>query len=197
MSEQLDHISSTPTVTKKKRRPWWVWVLGFILGLVLLIAAGTVWLLIKINAAYLNGFAPWPMAVAQYTPKDVVGDLGGMKVTIPRHIPELVEYNGDPRWGEKRQGPRPQRTHDSKIASFGFDLRYPDMATLSSPELRADKKKQKTFETMWIGVTVGTGEIYPRDGALDSRAHSELDKSANSSYPWYFHYTKLYLREKP
>ena len=30
------------------------------------------------------------MATAQYTPKDVVGDLGGMPVTIPRHMAEFV-----------------------------------------------------------------------------------------------------------
>jgi hypothetical protein len=181
-------VASAPA---KKRGRWLIWLLGF----VLLIAAGVFWLWIKITEPYLWGFGPREMAVAQYTPKDVVGDLGGMKVTIPRHIPELVEYNGDPGWGEKRKGPRPQRTHDSKLMSFGFDVRYPDMATFSSPELRADKKAQNDFQTMWLDVGVTTGQHYPRDGAMDSRARYTIDVPAATQLPWTNHYTQLPHKE--
>jgi hypothetical protein len=177
-------------VTRKKRR-WLIWLFGFFL----LVAAAMFWVWIKLTEPYLWGFGPRDMAVAQYTPKDVVGDLGGMKVTIPRHIPELVEYNGDPGWGEKRKGPRPERTHDSKIMSFGFDVRYPDMATLSSPEMWADKKAQKTFETMWLDVGVRAGEIYPRDGAMDSRTRYTIDEPAASRFPWTNRYTELPKKE--
>lgn len=176
---------------KKKSRRWLkrlLWALGIFL---LLTALGIFWLWVKIAEPYLWGFGPRDMAVAQYTPKDVVGDLGGMKVTIPRHIPELVEYNGDPSWGEKRKGPRPERTHDSKLMSFGFDVRYPDMATLSSPELRAHKKSAKPFETMWMHVGVGSGEIYPRDGAMDSQARSTIEKPSATRFPWTNHYTQV------
>jgi len=39
-----------------------------------------------------SGFQPPEMMMAQYTPKDVIGDLGGIKVRIPRHCAEIVEF---------------------------------------------------------------------------------------------------------
>ena len=49
------------------------------------------------------------------------------KVRIPRHYAEYVEYDGDPGFGEKRKGPVPERTFESKLSSFGMDVRFPDM----------------------------------------------------------------------
>lgn len=186
---QNETPGAAPAARKKRR--WLVWLIV----LFLLVSVPVFWVWIKLTEPYLWGFGPGEMAIATYTPKDVVGDLGGMKVTIPRHIPELVEYNGDPGWGEKRKGLRPERTHDSKIMSFGFDVRYPDMATLSSPEMWADKKAQKTFETKWMRVSVATGQIYPRDGAMDSLARSTIDVPAASRFPWTNRYTQLPRKE--
>lgn len=190
-SRSQPNISTATAMTHRNRWRWMHWLLWFLL----LIAAGLFWLWVKVTEPYLWGFGPREMALAQYTPKDVVGDLGGMKVTIPRHIPELVEYNGDPSWGEKRKGPRPERTHDSKLMSFGFYVRYPDMATLSSPEMRADKKAQKDFETMWVRVGVRTGEIYPRDAAMDSRTRYTIEVPAATRFPWTNHYTQVPQKE--
>jgi len=38
------------------------------------------------------GFQSSKMAMAQYTPKDVIGNLGGMRVRISRHCAEIVEF---------------------------------------------------------------------------------------------------------
>ncbi len=100
----------------------------------------------------------------------VVGDLGGMPVKIPRHLATSVEYNADPGWGESRNGRPPPRTLDSKLRSFGFDVRVPDMAGLSDGSLEADKRKHSIYNTMWIRVGLNTGENYPGDGSLDRRA---------------------------
>ncbi len=150
---------------------------------------GLFWLWVKVVNASLWGFQPREMALAQYTPRDVVGDLGGMKVTIPRHMAEYVEYDGDPTWGEKRKGPPPVRTHESRLKSFGFDVRYPDMAGLSSSEMRQDKKTRSLHETTWIGVGIGSGENYPGDGFMDRWARATLETAERKH--WFNNYEKL------
>ena len=186
----LDTTSQTGaapnTPQPRKRRGRWLIVLFIVM---LLVMGGLFWLWLKVVNASLWGFQPREMALAQYTPRDVVGDLGGMKVTIPRHMAEYVEYDGDPTWGEKRKGPPPVRTHESKLASFGFDVRYPDMAGLSSPAMRESKKKQKARETSWLRVGIGTGEIFPGDGFMDRWVHMTLERG-DKTY-WRSNYEKL------
>lgn len=48
------------------------------------------------GAPNLHPMEPPDMAAASYTPHDVVGDLGGMPVTIPHHFASYVEYDDDP-----------------------------------------------------------------------------------------------------
>lgn len=147
-----------------------LWLLIGLLGL----AGGLLlmWWRLAPAAPLVNPFELPEMAAAHYSSHDVVGDLGGMPATIPRHFADFVEYNGDPGWGEKRKGPRPERTHASKLSSFGFYVRLPDMAGLSSNELRLHKQNQKMRDTMWISVGFNTGEVYPGDGFLDRRTNA-------------------------
>ena len=107
------------------------------------------------------------MAAVRYAPHDVLADLGGMPVKIPSYFANYVEYNGDPGWGDKRIGPVPARTQASKLVSFGYHTRFPDMAGLSSPELTANKRSFSIYNTMWIRVGIRTGEIFPGTGFLD------------------------------
>ena len=122
-----------------------------------------------------NPFEPPEMAAAKYVPRDAVGDLGGVPVTIPRHFANYVEYEGDPSWGEKRQGPKPERTHKSKLVSFGYYTRFPDMAGESSPELIKDKRSYSSSKTPWIRVGLRAGNIYPGDEFLDRWTHARVD----------------------
>lgn len=136
-----------------------------VVGVVVGVVGGMLWL--KYTMPLIFGpFQSLQMAAAQFAVRDVAADLGGMPVTIPRHFANYVEYNGDPGWGEKRKGPRPERTQASKLSSFGFYARFPDMAGLSSPDLRKDKESQSIYNTMWIDVTLTTGAFYPGDGFL-------------------------------
>lgn len=107
------------------------------------------------------------MAAAQYSSKDVVGNLGGLPVRLPRYAVQYVEYDGDPGWSGKRQGPVPERTMESKLTSFGFDVRYPDMQLIDSYATEKEQKSQSIYTTTWIRVGVRSGEIYPKDGFLD------------------------------
>jgi hypothetical protein len=101
---------------------------------------------------------------AAYTPKNVVGNLGGMPVTIKPHIPNFIEYEGDPGWGERRRGKPPPRTHASLLNGFQVSVRYPDMATTSSPELRADLDQNSI---KWLVLHVQSGTRWPGNGFLD------------------------------
>lgn len=110
---------------------------------------------------------PLEMALAKHTPVDVVGNLGGMRVVIPRYYAEFVEYDGDPGFGQRRKGPRSERTPESRLRSFGMDVRFPDMKGLENDELRAQKRRGSIHESTWLRVSVVAGEIYPGDGFLD------------------------------
>lgn len=46
--------------------------------------------------------------VAETQDKYAIGDLGGVSVNLPREFVELIEYDGDPSWGEKRVGKKPE-----------------------------------------------------------------------------------------
>jgi hypothetical protein len=123
--------------------------------------------LLSIYANAVNNAAP-----PQIDPF-IVGDLGGMKVKIPRHFARLVDYEGDPTWGEKRQGDTPQRTYESKLTGFTSNIRYPDMQGLSSDELRLDEEKSTIYNTMWFRVDVSTGSHFG-DGFYYERSKKEI-----------------------
>ena len=104
--------------------------------------------------------------MARYTPKDVIGDLGGLKVKIPRHYAEYVVYDGDPRFGEKRKGPVPERTFDSKLRNFGIRARFPDMRGLENAQLQEELRSYSLNpDNPWLNMTINSGENYPSMGA--------------------------------
>lgn len=156
----------------------WITRIALICGVLTLIICAWLWFKIvqhtaaqtTISAAPQTDFNPlFPseMNEARYAKTEVViGDLGGVPVKIPRHFAEFLEYDGDPGFGEKRKGSRPERTYQSKIASFGFDVRYPDKAGKSTEALRQDFKAQNIFMTTWFDVGIRAGDFYPGDGFI-------------------------------
>lgn len=112
---------------------------------------------------------------SQNQPQILIGDLGGMKVNIPAYYVDLMEYDGDPGWSGKRNDPSPVRTYQSRMASFGVQVRYPDMAGLSSQAMWIDRDKYKAADTPWISLTILSGPNYPGDGFLDRLARGVVD----------------------
>lgn len=92
----------------------------------------------------------------------VVGDLGGLEISIPPRVARFVEYEGDPHFLEPRQGPTPARTSHSKFRSFGFEVRFPDKLLLS-PETEKEKRLSNRYNTMWLTVGV---DVKPYNNAL-------------------------------
>lgn len=167
--------------TRPRHRGRWVILLLLAFFVISALAA---WFTLRVVGYSMNGFQPPEMAAAQFSSSDVVGDLGGMPVTIPRHFANYVEYDGDPGFGEKRKGPTPERTQQSRLMSFGYDVRLPDMAGMSSAEIWKDRQRYTVFDTPWIHVGVQTGEIYPGDGSLD-RLTAALSRPGVLSYEKY------------
>lgn len=156
------------------------WVVLLLIGLSV-IAGFNAWLSWKSLVRPIWGFMPPQMAMAQYSPQDRPGDLGGMPVTLPKDFVEFVEYNGDPSFGQRRLGPPPTRTHQSGIRSFGFYLRYPDWATLAEPGARQDFRQAGVATSQWVLFGVTSGEFYPKDGFVDRMAN--VTRIPLSPYP--------------
>ena len=160
----------------------WRWIAYLLVALS--IASGYVFWKFQSTKNQLFGFQPPEMALAQYTPKDVVGDLGGMKVRIPRHYAEYVEYDGDPGFGEKRKGPAPERTFESRLRSFRIDVRFPDMKGLENQATRDEYRSYDLNpENPWISIGINAGEIYPKLGAK-AREGQAKGVGERSEYWW-------------
>ena len=108
----------------------------------------------------------------------VVGDLGGVPVEMPRDSVRLVEYNGDPDWGEDFKDGVPKRTYESKISSFGFDVRYTDGALYDGivGKLSDEYEAQKNLsESPWVSVGVNSGNRYHGRGAVHRIGDGRID----------------------
>jgi hypothetical protein len=123
----------------------------------------------------------------------VVGDLGGVPVTIPRHFANYVEYEDDPSWGEKRHGAKPKRTHQSKLESFGYYTRFPDMAGESSEELIKNRGSYSKATTPWISVGINTGSRYPGNGFLERLTNATVETP--NTILKYMNYEELPIKE--
>jgi hypothetical protein len=180
------------------KNPHWIWRIGrtllcLVVGLAIPLGYMAWKMFISPQEAAL-GFQPLAMAIAQYTSKDVIGDLGGMKVRIPRHYAEYVEYDGDPGWGEKRKGAVPERTFESKLSSFGIDFRFPDMKGLENEELRADKRRQALKQdNPWVSIGINAGEIYPSLGvnSVDALSRAVTKSITSPTQFWIENYERL------
>ena len=165
----MSNRSSTEEKVETSPRRRGRWAIALPLGVMAILIFAT-WFTLRaqaISAAFASGFQPPEMAAAQFASQDVVGDLGGMTVTIPRHFANYAEYDGDPGFGEKRKEPRPERTHQSRLRSFGFDVRYPDMTGTSNAALWLERQNASIYDTPWISAVVRSGDRYPGDGFLD------------------------------
>ncbi|MDO3524302.1 hypothetical protein [Ralstonia pseudosolanacearum] len=104
-------------------------------------------------------FADWMIQEERRT-DPAIGHLGGIPVSIPRPYAHFLEYDGDPGFTEPRKGPRPERTFESGIRSFGFKVHYPDMEVASAANL--DKQKSESIYTStWLSIGISSNSDYP------------------------------------
>lgn len=121
-----------------------------------------VWLLVPKNLPAGQSLGDsWVIKENQSDP--VIGDLGGVPVAIPKPYANFVEYDGDPHFMEKRKAPPPTRTQDSKLASFGFEIRFPDMEPVTA-KTEAAKRNATIQTTMWMRVGIDSNSHYGAAG---------------------------------
>ncbi len=101
----------------------------------------------------------------------MIGNLGGVTVAIPRAFARFVEYDTDPHFTKRTFWSSPQRTFQSRLRSFGFEVRYPDMASV---EVRTAEEKD-IYTTMWMRVGITSGEFYGVDDSLENHKKYSLD----------------------
>lgn len=132
------------------------------------------------------------MALAQYAQKDVVGDLGGIKVRIPQYCAEYVEYNSDPVFGAQRKGFPPERNFESKLRSFGIDARFPEMKCKQGEEMRADYRNQFLMpNNAWVSIGINAGEIYPGVEAVNRHAVAVINSVHSPTEFWVDNYERV------
>lgn len=110
-----------------------------------------------------------------------IGDLGSVPVDLPKNLVHLVEYDGDPAWGKKREGAKPTRSYDSKINSFGFDVRYTDNTILdkSNKSLKRAYDEEKNLpNSPWVSVNVTSGDRYYGAGGIHRIGDGALHPSS-------------------
>ncbi len=112
--------------------------------------------------------------------ENYIGDLGGVPVDLTKNLVHLVEYNGDPAWGKKREGPKPTRSYDSKINSFGFDVRYTDNTILDKSDKslkRAYDEEKNLGNSPWVSVNVTSGDRYHGAGGIHRMGDGTISAS--------------------
>ncbi|MGI4778989.1 MAG: hypothetical protein ACRYGA_12860 [Janthinobacterium lividum] len=128
------------------------------------------------------------------TSKPVIGDLGGLRVTFPPGFVRNAEYEGDPEFGHKRIGPKPERTHQSSLVSLGFDVRYPEIVAISVEETRLDKSNYTIYNTPWLSVHITAGVDFG-DGQFLERVTASINRDTNFQFrklPRQFHGLDVY-----
>ena len=191
-SKQASAQVSRAQPDSKKHKPNKRSSLGWLWVLLLLIGGAGYWVWQRsITQQAMYGFQPPEMAMARYTPKDVIGDLGGLKVKIPRHYAEYVVYDGDPRFGEVGKDSEPERTFDSKLRNFGVKIRFPDMRGLESDNLINEYNDNFLKpESLWLRLVINSGENYPGVGRNYGNALAE--KLWVKSEYWWRNYERLH-----
>lgn len=150
---------STPTIPQGTRLPIKRVVLA---ALALSVVFALAWLFVPGKLPPGISLADsWVLRENQTGP--IVGDLGGVPVSIPKPYAHFVEYDGDPHFMDKRNEPPPPRTHASKLASFGFEIRFPDMEP-DTEETKAEKKASTIQTTTWMRVGIDSHSAYGTGG---------------------------------
>lgn len=163
------------------------WVLCCVIGIVIA-TLFILWKLIDRRGEFAAS-KYFEASIVQASEKDVFGNLGGMKVRIPKYYAQYVEYDGDPGYGENPKKSIPDRTLNSKLRSFGINMRFPDMKGLETIELKENYQSHRLKpENPWIDISINAGSIYPTMG---ENASNELAKKLwEKSEYWFANYER-------
>lgn len=115
-----------------------------------------------------------------------IGHLGGVPVFIPRAYANLMEYDGDPHFLEQRTEPPPQRSYQSGIASFAFDLDFPSMKVREFLT-HSSRTPEERMNLLHVGIS--SNSDYGSKG--DEFLESLLSLSIYDEHPYPFAFKQL------
>jgi hypothetical protein len=131
--------------------------------------------------------APKIVALA-HSSGETIGKLGGMPVKIPQQIASNVEYDSDSKWTYVLGIRFPAvPTYRSNLLTFEFQIRLPDMALLTTPEMLEDKADHNVYNTPWAKVIVLSGNGYPGVGFMNT---PHISNGETRSKYWWNDYKK-------
>lgn len=134
----------------------------FLVSFAMLSALILTWLVVPSKPRPIQNLGDsWVFRENQTAP--IIGDLGGVPVSISKPYAHFVEYDSDPHFMEQRKGPPPKHTFQSKLRSFGFEIRYPDMAALTD-ETAKQQRLETIYTTTWMRVGINSNSYYGSAG---------------------------------
>lgn len=140
------------------------------------------------SAAALTDVSAPKMAAVAYFDGDIIGKLGGMPVKIPQQIVRRIEYDSDSKWTYVLGMRFPAvPTYTSKLLTFEFQIRLPDMALPTTPEMLEDEAVHSVYTTPWIKVIVLSGNGYPGVGFMNT---PHISNGETRSKYWWDDYKK-------
>jgi hypothetical protein len=98
-------------------------------------------------------------------PEQIIGDLGGMPISVSSSIvgEHGVKYADS--WMVLRQKPLPARTYQSRLIALNFNMRFTDRALLTKKETELLNSSTNVTETPLLEVGI-YADIRYKDGAL-------------------------------
>ena len=98
-------------------------------------------------------------------PEQIIGDLGGMPISVSSSIvgEQGVKYADS--WMALHQKPLPARTYQSRLIALNFNMRFTDRALLTEKETELLKSSTNITETPLLEVGIYADRTY-EDGAL-------------------------------
>lgn len=125
------------------------------------------------------------------TAESYAGDLGGLKIRIPRSCVENVEYDGDPTIGANKTGAIESGSEFLNFRSFGIDAKLPEMRCKESESLQQDYRDNwLNPKSLWVSISVNAGEIYPGPEVADRHAKFVVSSISSPTKFWLDNYER-------
>lgn len=115
----------------------------------------------------MMNFGSLPSACAEEVrePEQIIGDLGGMPISISSSIVSEHGVKYADSWRLLHQQPLPARTYQSRLIALNFKMRFTDRALLTEKEAELLNSRTNITETPLLEVGIYADIIY-KDGAL-------------------------------
>lgn len=149
-----ENHGTPPNIRTSGSVPIFCWLKRIVLTLVAVILLLLAWVCIVLYVKRTSNHQlvdSWVFKENQFSP--IIGDLGGIPISIPPRVARFVEYESDPHFLEPREGDPLTRSSESKLRSFSFEVRFPDMVLLT-PEVWQEKRKSNMYNTMWLDIGI-------------------------------------------